>query len=122
MAPGTITLLKNLDVMKDDYTIKVRIIRMWTRPMFRNPTEVYCYDMILMDEEVLNDYTISKLLINADIEEISTFKKRFIEASISESSTSQSGFTVSIFTNLEDDFLNNNQFSSIGEINETKEV
>ncbi|KAI3755107.1 hypothetical protein L1987_54901 [Smallanthus sonchifolius] len=84
--------------MKDDYTVKVRIIRLWTRPTFRNPLSVYCYDMILMDEEV-----------------------QFIEASISESSTTQSGFTTSIFIGPEDEFLNKNQFSSIGEINVTKE-
>ncbi|KAI3783413.1 hypothetical protein L1987_42494 [Smallanthus sonchifolius] len=99
MAPGTITALKNLDAMKDDYTVKVRIIRLWTRPTFRNPLSVYCYDMILMDEEV-----------------------QFIEVSISESSTTQSGFTTSIFTRPEDEFLNKNQFSSIGEINVTKEA
>ncbi|KAI3820676.1 hypothetical protein L1987_08224 [Smallanthus sonchifolius] len=122
MAPGTITALKNLDAMKDDYTVKVRIIRLWTRPTFRNPLSVYCYDMILMDEEVSNGYTGSKLFINADIEEISTFKNRFIEASISKSSTTQSGFTTSIFTSPEDEFLNKNQFFSIGEINITKET
>ncbi|KAI3824864.1 hypothetical protein L1987_06336 [Smallanthus sonchifolius] len=122
MAHETITALKNLDAMKDDYTVKVRIIRLWTRPTFRNPLSVYCYDMILMDEEVSNGYTGSKLFINADIEEISIFKNRFIEASISESSTTQYGFTTSIFIGPEDEFLNKNQFSSIGEINVTKEV
>ncbi|KAJ0434736.1 putative transcription factor B3-Domain family [Helianthus annuus] len=36
---------------QDDYTIKVRIVRLWSRAAFNDSRKVYCYDMILMDEE-----------------------------------------------------------------------
>ncbi|KAJ0600072.1 putative replication protein A, OB [Helianthus annuus] len=52
MEQAAITLLKNVDLNVDDYTIRIRIIRLWTRPSFNNPRKVYCYDMIFMDQEV----------------------------------------------------------------------
>ncbi|KAJ0933623.1 putative nucleic acid-binding, replication factor A [Helianthus annuus] len=51
MEQPAITLLKNLNLNQDDYTIKVRIVRLWSRPAFNDSRKVYCYDMILMDEE-----------------------------------------------------------------------
>ncbi|KAJ0447354.1 putative nucleic acid-binding, replication factor A [Helianthus annuus] len=51
MEQPAITLLKNLNLNQDDYTIKVRIVRLWSRAAFNDPRKVYCYDMILMDEE-----------------------------------------------------------------------
>ncbi|KAK1414857.1 hypothetical protein QVD17_30618 [Tagetes erecta] len=44
-------LFNELDVAREDYTLKVRIIRLWRQPMFRNPTETYSIEMILLDEE-----------------------------------------------------------------------
>ncbi|KAJ0929300.1 putative nucleic acid-binding, replication factor A [Helianthus annuus] len=51
MEQPAITSLKNLNLNQDDYTIKVRIVRLWSRAAFNDPRKVYCYDMILMDEE-----------------------------------------------------------------------
>ncbi|KAJ0448551.1 putative transcription factor B3-Domain family [Helianthus annuus] len=50
MEQPAITLLKNLNLNQDDYTIKVRIVRLWSRAAFNDSRKVYCYDMILMDE------------------------------------------------------------------------
>ncbi|KAK1441420.1 hypothetical protein QVD17_07303 [Tagetes erecta] len=44
-------LFNELDVAREDYTLKVRIIRLWRKPMFRNPTETYSIELILLDEE-----------------------------------------------------------------------
>ncbi|KAJ0656172.1 putative nucleic acid-binding, replication factor A [Helianthus annuus] len=51
MEQAAITLLNNVDLNVDDYTIRIRIVRLWTRPSFNNPRKVYCYDMIFMDQE-----------------------------------------------------------------------
>ncbi|KAL8209287.1 hypothetical protein R6Q57_006019 [Mikania cordata] len=47
-----ITLLKDLDVLKDDHTLKVYIIRLWTKPMFKDSKKKYSYEMIIMDKQV----------------------------------------------------------------------
>ncbi|KAM0041263.1 hypothetical protein Hdeb2414_s0011g00364281 [Helianthus debilis subsp. tardiflorus] len=47
-----ITFLNHLDVSKDIYTIKVRIIKLWRQPSFKVPGESYAIEMILMDEEI----------------------------------------------------------------------
>ena len=52
MEEGAITLLNNLDLNVDNYTIRIRIVRLWTRADFNNARKVYCYDMIVMDSEV----------------------------------------------------------------------
>ncbi|KAJ0814065.1 hypothetical protein HanPSC8_Chr17g0781091 [Helianthus annuus] len=52
MEQAAITLLNNVDLNVDDYTIRIRIVRLWTRPTFNNPRKIYCYDMIFMDQEV----------------------------------------------------------------------
>ncbi|XP_035845749.1 uncharacterized protein LOC110940223 [Helianthus annuus] len=51
MEEGAITLLNNLDLNVDNYTIRIRIVRLWTRADFNNARKVYCYDMIVMDSE-----------------------------------------------------------------------
>ncbi|KAJ0539401.1 putative nucleic acid-binding protein [Helianthus annuus] len=51
MEQAAITLLNNVDLNVDDYTIRIRIVRLWTRPTFNNPRKIYCYDMIFMDQE-----------------------------------------------------------------------
>ncbi|KAJ0815159.1 putative nucleic acid-binding, replication factor A [Helianthus annuus] len=51
MEQPAITLLNNVDLNVDDYTIRVRVVRLWTRPAFNNPRKIYCYDMIFMDQE-----------------------------------------------------------------------
>ncbi|KAF5765366.1 hypothetical protein HanXRQr2_Chr15g0702961 [Helianthus annuus] len=52
MEQAAITLLNNVDLNVDDYTIRIRIVRLWTRPTFNNRRKIYCYDMIFMDQEV----------------------------------------------------------------------
>ncbi|KAF5769814.1 hypothetical protein HanXRQr2_Chr14g0652571 [Helianthus annuus] len=52
MEQAAVTLLNNVDLNVDDYTIRIRIVRLWTRPTFNNPRKIYCYDMIFMDQEV----------------------------------------------------------------------
>ncbi|KAJ0467903.1 putative nucleic acid-binding, replication factor A [Helianthus annuus] len=51
MEQPAITLLNNVDLNVDDYTIRIRIVRLWTRPTFYNPRKIYYYDMIFMDQE-----------------------------------------------------------------------
>ncbi|KAF5753474.1 putative nucleic acid-binding protein [Helianthus annuus] len=51
MEQAAVTLLNNVDLNVDDYTIRIRIVRLWTRPTFNNPRKIYCYDMIFMDQE-----------------------------------------------------------------------
>ncbi|KAJ9551086.1 hypothetical protein OSB04_015131 [Centaurea solstitialis] len=45
------TFIHNLDIQKDDFTVKVRIIRLWSQPLFKDPEQLYSIEMILMDEE-----------------------------------------------------------------------
>ncbi|KAF5792687.1 hypothetical protein HanXRQr2_Chr09g0408791 [Helianthus annuus] len=52
MEQQPITLLNHLDLNQDNYTIKVHIVRLWSRASFNNPRQVYCYDMIIMDQAV----------------------------------------------------------------------
>ncbi|KAJ9539928.1 hypothetical protein OSB04_026434 [Centaurea solstitialis] len=51
MDEKNITLIDNLDIQKDDFTVKVRIIRLWSQPLFKDPQQIYSIEMILMDEE-----------------------------------------------------------------------
>ncbi|XP_035835733.1 replication protein A 70 kDa DNA-binding subunit B-like [Helianthus annuus] len=51
MEQPAITLLNNLDLNVDNYTIRIRIVRLWTKADFNNARKVYCYDMIVMDSE-----------------------------------------------------------------------
>ncbi|KAI3715018.1 hypothetical protein L6452_21983 [Arctium lappa] len=45
------TLIKDLDIQKDDFTVNVRIIRLWNQSLFKNPEQIFFIEMILMDEE-----------------------------------------------------------------------
>ncbi|XP_022037996.1 uncharacterized protein LOC110940744 isoform X2 [Helianthus annuus] len=65
MEPMDITFLNHLDVSHDNYTLKVRIIKLWRQPSFKVPGETYAIEMILMDEEgnkiqatVMNKYFV----------------------------------------------------------------
>ncbi|KAJ9562645.1 hypothetical protein OSB04_007805 [Centaurea solstitialis] len=51
MDEKNITLIDNLDIQKDDFTVNVRIIRLWSQPLFKDPEQLYSIEMILMDEE-----------------------------------------------------------------------
>ncbi|KAJ9551044.1 hypothetical protein OSB04_015089 [Centaurea solstitialis] len=51
MDENNITLIDNLDIQKNDFTVKVRIIRLWSQPLFKDPEQLYSIEMILMDEE-----------------------------------------------------------------------
>ncbi|KAD2393457.1 hypothetical protein E3N88_40434 [Mikania micrantha] len=51
MALANITFINQIDMLRDDYIIKVRVVRLWKQPMFKNPTETYSIEMILMDEQ-----------------------------------------------------------------------
>ncbi|KAL8242493.1 hypothetical protein R6Q59_012795 [Mikania micrantha] len=64
----TINLLNELDVSRDDYNIKVRIIRLWKLPMHDNPKQTYSIEMIMVDEQTFinkkgSQSTSIKLLI-----------------------------------------------------------
>ena len=52
MANRNITLIKELDSMKDDYTLKVSIIRLWRSISDVNPNIIKSIEMILMDKMV----------------------------------------------------------------------
>ncbi|XP_024964348.1 uncharacterized protein LOC112504629 [Cynara cardunculus var. scolymus] len=51
MVVNNITFLEDLDIQKDDFTVKVRIVRLWKQPVFKNSDEIYSIEMILMDEQ-----------------------------------------------------------------------
>ncbi|KAI3515502.1 hypothetical protein L1887_14400 [Cichorium endivia] len=51
MESKKITLISELHVLKDDYTIKVAVIRMWNQMLFDNPNEKYSIEMILIDKQ-----------------------------------------------------------------------
>ncbi|XP_024995679.1 replication protein A 70 kDa DNA-binding subunit A-like [Cynara cardunculus var. scolymus] len=50
MVGNNITFIDDLDIQKNDFTVKVRIVRLWKQPVFKNPDEIYSIEMILMDE------------------------------------------------------------------------
>ncbi|KAI3790677.1 hypothetical protein L2E82_03901 [Cichorium intybus] len=67
-----ITLIKDLDITKSIFNLKVKVLRLWTHPDLRNIGEIFSIEMILMDEEslllnhfgILTDFT---LIIEADV-------------------------------------------------------
>ncbi|KAJ9536465.1 hypothetical protein OSB04_un000373 [Centaurea solstitialis] len=61
MDEKNITLIDNLDIPKDDFTVKVRIIRLWSQPLFKDPEQLYSIEMILMDE--VNNYLAVKSML-----------------------------------------------------------
>ncbi|KAJ0838683.1 hypothetical protein HanPSC8_Chr14g0597681 [Helianthus annuus] len=52
MVQSNITYLKDLDLARRDYTVKVRVLRLWKQPMYNNPEQFYSIEMIVVDEEV----------------------------------------------------------------------
>ncbi|XP_076920318.1 uncharacterized protein LOC143581407 [Bidens hawaiensis] len=51
MEHGNITYLKDLDLARRDYTVKVRVIRLWKQPLYNNPDQFYSIEMIVVDEQ-----------------------------------------------------------------------
>ncbi|KAJ9541507.1 hypothetical protein OSB04_028013, partial [Centaurea solstitialis] len=64
MDEKNITLIDNIDIQKDDFTVKVRIIRLWSQPLFKDLEQLYSIEMILMDEEVNNYMAVKSMLIS----------------------------------------------------------
>ncbi|KAL4566464.1 hypothetical protein LXL04_030579 [Taraxacum kok-saghyz] len=46
-----ITMIRDLDANNEDYTLKVRIIRLWNFTAWDNPQDIRGIGMILLDEE-----------------------------------------------------------------------
>ncbi|XP_076909945.1 uncharacterized protein LOC143567393 [Bidens hawaiensis] len=51
MEPKNLIKLRDLDATKTNYTIKVRVVRLWRKPNNKNPNEIWSIEMIIMDEE-----------------------------------------------------------------------
>ncbi|KAJ9545422.1 hypothetical protein OSB04_025129 [Centaurea solstitialis] len=71
-----ITLIDNLDIQKDVFTVKIIIIRLWSQPLFKDPEQLYSIEMILMDEEG------SKIHANVLQKWILKFKKLLHEGAV----------------------------------------
>ncbi|GJT60587.1 nucleic acid-binding, OB-fold, replication protein A, OB domain protein [Tanacetum coccineum] len=55
-----LTKVSELTPFRDDWKVKVRVIRLWKLPDFSNPLVTYSLDMVLMDEEVaLSDFGVT---------------------------------------------------------------
>ncbi|KAD5802810.1 hypothetical protein E3N88_14170 [Mikania micrantha] len=124
-----ITMLNHLSVSIDDYIIKVWILRKWRQPDRKIPNEDYSIEMILIDEEVCNPHVsysygfeVSRLFLNDDIDDIRTYKKSLMKKAVDNPSLIQLPFGVAMLCSLEDDFLTNKGFTTIGEICEIIEV
>ncbi|XP_023736525.3 uncharacterized protein LOC111884430 [Lactuca sativa] len=51
MAQPNVTLISDLDILKDDSTIKVRVINLWNLFSFYNKDELFSIELILIDEQ-----------------------------------------------------------------------
>ncbi|KAF5787143.1 putative replication protein A, OB [Helianthus annuus] len=51
MENHNITMLRAVDAFQEQFSVKVRVIRVWEHPERRNPSQLYSLDMILIDEE-----------------------------------------------------------------------
>ncbi|CAH1423807.1 unnamed protein product [Lactuca virosa] len=51
MAQPNVTLIADLDVLKDDSAIKVRVINLWNLFSFYNKDELFSIELILIDEQ-----------------------------------------------------------------------
>ena len=58
MAQPDVTLILDLDVLKDDSTIKVRVINLWNLFSFYNKDELFSIELILIDEQVYYNLTL----------------------------------------------------------------
>ncbi|KAI3801997.1 hypothetical protein L1987_30118 [Smallanthus sonchifolius] len=124
-----ITYLDQLEVSKDNYNLKVRIIKLWRQLEMGNVEETRAIHMILMDEKgikiqatVSTSYDATTLFINDEIDEITDFKNKLLDKEGIENSTSHRLSTSSRFINLQDDFLTITTFNNIAEVNEIYEV
>lgn len=52
MTHPDVTFIANLDVLKDDSTIKVKVINLWNLFSFYNNAELFSIELILIDEQV----------------------------------------------------------------------
>nr|KAJ0199637.1 hypothetical protein LSAT_V11C600329780 [Lactuca sativa] len=50
MVAGDFTLIRDLDVLKDMFTMKLRIIRLWSLEDYYYKDEIFSIQLILMDE------------------------------------------------------------------------
>ncbi|KAK1439044.1 hypothetical protein QVD17_04859 [Tagetes erecta] len=46
-----IRLFRQIDLARQDYSLKFLVIRLWKQPMHNNEKAVYSLEMIVMDEE-----------------------------------------------------------------------
>ncbi|XP_022041619.1 replication protein A 70 kDa DNA-binding subunit A-like [Helianthus annuus] len=51
MENHNIAMLRAVDAFQEQFSVKVRVIRVWEHPERRNPSQLYSFDMIIMDEE-----------------------------------------------------------------------
>ncbi|GJY45353.1 ATP-dependent DNA helicase PIF1-like protein [Tanacetum coccineum] len=60
-----LTKVSELTPFRDDWKVKVRVIRLWKLPDFSNPLVTYSLDMVLMDEEGTKiQATVKKSLVS----------------------------------------------------------
>lgn len=52
MSAANFTLISDLDVLKDIFTMKLRVIRLWTLKCYWNTDELFSIEIIFMDEQV----------------------------------------------------------------------
>ncbi|XP_076939324.1 uncharacterized protein LOC143607973 isoform X1 [Bidens hawaiensis] len=76
------------------------------------------------DKAYLNNaYTVSRLFINSDIEEIKAFKKRYLgDVEPQNTSSAQHGVGSSILSTLHDEFLIDNDFNFVADIADIKQA
>ncbi|KAJ0440957.1 putative nucleic acid-binding protein [Helianthus annuus] len=70
---------------------------------------------------VSNLYTVTRVLINAEIDDILTFKKRFLSNITPETSSTFSGLSSSRLKDPTEEYLSDFQFSTIGALNQISE-
>ncbi|CAI9276530.1 unnamed protein product [Lactuca saligna] len=51
MATPNITLIADVDVLRDDLTLKVRVINLWKHMSFNNKDDIWSIELILLDEQ-----------------------------------------------------------------------
>ncbi|CAI9287674.1 unnamed protein product [Lactuca saligna] len=51
MAQPNVTLISDLDILKDDSTVKVKVINLWNLFSFYNNDELFSIELILIDEQ-----------------------------------------------------------------------
>ncbi|CAH1427778.1 unnamed protein product [Lactuca virosa] len=136
MDPTEITMINDLGLSNDNYTIKVRIIRLWKQTIWAKPHETRQIGMILMDEEgnkiectvdksyvilgqTLEEYAdvyIHKPTLGLYVDGVMNLNEKE-----SGSASSCSRATDFIMYTAHDDFLKNNPFYQISMIHELDE-